>query len=184
MTTMDHTRTTPLPAAGFTLVETMITLVLAVLMLYGMHATLSSSIRGRSAAQQIDQVHVQATDYLNRLRAIPFGAASDSPAGPGALANLFDGDQEYGSATLQQLRVPVTSIGHWQDVAAGGLIGRWRYKVSRDLNHDGDETDAGLREGRDDLLGIEIWFNDRLVMHGIRAAGPDDTTPDTDAYDH
>ncbi|MBK8101474.1 MAG: hypothetical protein IPK26_30705 [Planctomycetes bacterium] len=181
---MDQPRTMRPAAAGFTLVETMITLVLAVLMLYGMHATLNSSIRGRLAAQQIDQVHVMATDYLNRLRAIPFGSAADGPAGGAALSALFDDDQDHGSITLHQVRVAVNSAGHWQDVAANGLIGRWRFKVTRDLNHDGDETDPGLREGRDDLLGLEIWFNDRLVMHGIRAAGPDATTPDTDVYDH
>lgn len=161
---------------GFTLVETVVTMVLAVMMLYGLHATLNTSIRGRQSAQELATAHGHAMDFLSRLRGITFGQATDPAPGSNLLDELFDDNQTFGTITLHQLVVQPTAQGHTFAMANGGVVGTWRVKVSRDLNRNG--VIDGLREGRDDLLGIEIYFNGRLMASSMRAADPDFTTKD------
>jgi len=162
--------------AGFTLVETVITMVVAVMMLYGLHATLNTSIKGRKSAQELSVAHVHAMDFLARLRQITFGQATDPAPSSTMLDNLFDDDQNLGTITLHQLVVAPPAPGYTFTMHQGGTVGTWRVKVSRDLNHNG--VIDGLREGRDDLLGIEIYFNGRLMAASMRAADPDFTTKD------
>jgi Tfp pilus assembly protein PilV len=167
------------PDAGFTLVETVVTLVLVLFAIYGLHATLTSSIRGRVATQQLDRVHRLATDMVARIRRLPFGTVSDPTPAAEDLDELFDADDDLGSITLQQLRVLPTQPGWTFTVATDGMTGQFRVKVSRDLDRDGLVT--GWREGRDDILGVEIWYDGRLVMATSRAADPSFTTIDTHA---
>jgi len=169
-------QTMPGGEQGFTLVETVITMVLAVMMLYGLHATLNTSIKGRKAAQKLSVAHAHAMDFLNRLRQITFGQAGDPAPTSSQLDELFNDDQNLGNITLHQLVVAPSAPGYTFDMHQGGTNGTWRVKVSRDLNHNG--VIDGLREGREDLLGIEIWFNGKLMAASMRAADPDFTTKD------
>ncbi len=162
--------------AGLSLVETVITMVLAVLMLYGLHSTLSMSMKGRVAADKIDQVHGHAMDFANRLRQISFGSAGAGTPSAAQLDELFDDDQDLGTVTLHQLVVQPNQPGWSFQMARNGIVGTWRIKVSRDLDRNG--ALGGAREGRNDLLGIEIWFGNRLQLHVLRAADPDFTTKD------
>jgi hypothetical protein len=53
--------------------------------------------------------------------------------------------------------------------------------VTADLNDDGDESDVAWREGRNDLLAIQIWFDDRIVLRATRASPVEETTVDVGA---
>jgi hypothetical protein len=159
-----------------TMIELAIALVLTSLLLYALHSTLQSSIRGRRAVARDDAVMRLARDYMDRLTVIPFGNATDPAPAPDQLTELFDGDGDLGNITLHQVRVPATSPGRSFSVDAGGSRGRWQVKVSDDLN--GDGSVGGPREGRPDLLRLEIRCDGRLQLATLRAAAPEATTRD------
>lgn len=170
----DHGR-----CAGFSLVETTMALVLAVLVVYSVHATLQASIKGQVGSARLHDSQRLANDFLARLRHISFGLATDPPVSALALDELFDDDDDFGPVTLHQVVVGPTEPGLSFTTAIDGVIGRWRIKVDRDL--DGDGIIAGDREGRDDLLHITIWFEDRLMVETLRAADPAFTQVDVEA---
>lgn len=169
----------PDPSAGFSLVETMLTLVLAVLVVYSVHATLQTSIKGQVASAQLHETQRMANDFLSRLRCISFGLLTDPPASSLALDELFDDDDDFGPITLHQLAVAVANPGYTFRIGMRGLVGTWRIKVDRDL--DGDGLTTGPREGREDLLHIAIFFEERLIVSTIRAADPAFTQVDVEA---
>lgn len=176
----DGRRTASPPAEhGFSLVETMITLVLAVLVVYSVHSTLRTTLTGQVAANEMHAIQRMADDLLMRLRTIGFGTDTDPPVSGLALDELFDDDEDFGPITLHQLVVGPTDGGYTFRVNSNGLVGTWRIKVDRDLDGDGD-TD-GPREGRRDLLHIAIFFDDRLVLSTLRAADPAFTEVDVGA---
>jgi type II secretory pathway pseudopilin PulG len=170
------------PAAerGFSLVEVTTGVALMAIMLYGLHATMLSAVTGRSTVKRTDRAGAIARDFMDRLQSLPFGT-SNGGVSAAALDELFDDDQDLGTATLRQLRVPANDLGHWFVATIDGLAGRWRVKVTADLNDDGDEADVAWREGRNDLLAIQIWFDDRIVLRATRAAPVEETTADVGA---
>lgn len=165
--------------AGFSLVEAMLTLVLAVLVVYSVHATLQASIKGQVASTQMHSVQRMASDFLSRLRRISFGLFTDPPASALALDELFDADDDFGPITLHQLAVAPDNPGFTFRTGIDGVVGTWRIKVDRDL--DGDGSTSGPREGRQDLLRIAIFFDERLILSTIRAADPAFTQVDVEA---
>ncbi|MFN6145935.1 MAG: prepilin-type N-terminal cleavage/methylation domain-containing protein [Planctomycetota bacterium] len=165
---------------GFSLVEVTTAAALLAILLYGLHSTMLSAVTGRATVNRTDRVSSLASEYLDRLQAVPFGAGNGS-ATAAELEELFDDDQDLGTVTLRELRVPANQEGHWFVGTQDGVTGRWRIRVTNDLNGDGDSTDVAWREGRDDLLGVEIWFDDRLVVRAIRAAPVEETTADVGA---
>lgn len=165
--------------AGFSLVETTLTLVLAVLLVYSVHATLQASLKGQVASTQLCQAQRLANDFLSRMRRISFGLDSDPPASANALDELFDADDDFGPITLHQLAVAPSHPGFTFRTAAQGVVGNWRIKVDRDL--DGDGSASGPREGRNDLMRIAIYFDERLLLSTVRAADPAFTQVDLEA---
>lgn len=152
---------------GFSLIEAMLTLVLSVFLLSTLHATLKSSLSSRESTERNHQIHEMGSDYLAKLRQLPFGTPLDpTPTGP-QLSELFDDDQDLGTITLNQLLVQPDHPGHTFAVASDGLSGTWRIRLTNDL--DGDQSIAGPREGRADLMRIEIYFDERLILESLRA---------------
>lgn len=167
------------PEGGFSLIEVTITLVVSVLMLYALHSTVRSSLDTRRSTRRAYEISRLAQDYLSRLQDLPFGKPTDPKPSGSQLSELFDDDEDYGTITLYQLVVPPDEEGHVFVVAADGLVGVWRIKVSTDLDADGDLD--GPREGRPDLVRIDIYFQERLVLSTMRAAEPEQTTIDSGA---
>jgi hypothetical protein len=117
-----------------------------------------------------------ATEFVSRLRRIPFGAASDLAASSAQLTDLFDDDDDLGSVSLSQLVHPPLGSGHMFTMATKDISGTWSIRVTRDLNGDGDLLDE--RENRSDLVRITIYFENRRILDTIRAAEPSATILD------
>ena len=179
MTTQDAMMSDRPTEAGMTLIEVTFAMVMTALAMVALHSTLSASVEGREAASDSQQVHSLGLELLERIKELPFGSASESPATPGALTELFDDDQDLGSASLSQLVVAADQTGHVFGVAANGVTGTWEVRVTRDL--DGNGAIDGPRDGRDDLVRIEILFDGRPMFETFRAAAPAETVPDTGA---
>jgi hypothetical protein len=161
-------------AAGFALAEVTIAMVLAVVMILALHQMISVSLKARQSADKKFHVSLRSEDYLRKIRQLQFGKASDPPPTATQLSELFDDDEDVGTITLHQLKVLPSSPGHTFSVASPELEGLFRVKVSNDLDGDGSLT--GPREGRDDLLRIEIYFDNRRTLDTKRAAEPEFTT--------
>ncbi len=164
---------------GFTLIDATITLLVSVLMLYTLHSGTQTSMSARRASERIYAAHLQGMDFMERVRKIPFGQASDPTPTAAQLQEFFDDDDDLGSITLTQLKVSPTASGYQFKMASKGLIGTWELKVTDDLDGDGNNT--GPREGRSDLLKIEIYFEGKIMFQSLRTSDPSFTIVDTTA---
>lgn len=164
-------------ASGFTLIEVCIALTVSVVMLYALHAGTRTAMSTRRTVESEYQVHLFASEFLSRLRRLPFGSPGAPPPTNSELSELFDADQNLGSVTLMQLRVAPGSEGYSFAIASQELRGTWRVRVTSDLNGDGDVADE--RENRSDLLRAEIHYRDRLRLETLRAAEAPMTLLDT-----
>ena len=162
---------------GFTLIDATITLLVSVLMLYTLHSGTQTSLSARKASERIYAAHLQAMDYLERVRKIPFGQSSDPSPTAAQLQEFFDDDDDLGSITLTQLKVSPSANGYQFKMASNGLKGTWEIKITDDLDGDGNNT--GPREGRSDLLKIEILFDGKIMLQSLRASDPSLTLIDT-----
>jgi prepilin-type N-terminal cleavage/methylation domain-containing protein len=166
-------------AHGFSLIEVCITLTISVILLFALHSSTRSSIMTRRSAEREYQIHLTASELLSRLRRIPFGSATDPAATAGQLTELFDDDDDLGSATVNQLVHPPADPGHTFTMVTSDFAGTWTIRVTRDLNDDGDVNDQ--RENRPDLVRLSILLDDRRIVETMRAAEASATTIDTDA---
>lgn len=173
------TETAPLPVReidGFSLLELCASAALAALLLLTLQSTLQSSIHTRMQSRVLEIRHSQADDYLQRMLVIPFGTGSEPAPTPAELTEFFDDDAELGPITLRQIQTPAGEPGHSFTTAREGITTLWRIAVTDDL--DGDGTSIGMREGRPDLLGIEIYADNRLMLRTVRAADVPNTRKD------
>jgi uncharacterized membrane protein YgcG len=164
---------------GFTLIDATITLLVSVLMLYTLHSGTQTSLSARKASERIYAAHLQGMDFLERVRKLPFGQASDPAPQAAQLKEFFDDDDDLGTITLTQLKVSPTSQGYQFKMASNGLKGTWEVKVTDDLDGDGNNT--GPREGRSDLLKIEVRFDNKIMFQSLRSSDPSFTIIDTTA---
>ena len=162
--------------AGFTLLELLACGALATVMLLTLQSTLRSSIQSRQKARELESHQALAFEFLQRLTAIPFGDGSEPAVSAEQLTELFDDDDDFGTAVLRQVRVDAGRAGHAFATSIGGRRTQWRILVSNDL--DGDGTVAGGREGRTDLLGIQIFADEKLMFRTVRAAPVENTVRD------
>ncbi len=155
---------------GFSLVDVCVTLSVSVIMLYALHSGTRTAIRTRQTVESQYQLHLYAAEFLSRIRRLPYGNIADPAPSATQLQELFDADQDLGSITASQLVVPPTDDGLLFTMSSREIRGTWRVRVTHDVNGDGDTTDA--REGRQDLMRIEIYYQDRLMFESLRAADP------------
>lgn len=160
-------RTPPAGTAGFSLVELSVALVAATLLLLVLYGTVHAAYQSRITADRKYQITRLAGDYFERLRQLPFGEPTAPAATSAQLDELFDDDENLGTVTLLQLRVAPTDPGYSFQMAVHGRLVTWRIKVTSDL--DGDHSLLGAREGRDDLVRMEIWADERLVLESMRS---------------
>ena len=173
---MNETRK-PNGEQGFTLIEVCALMVISVFLLYALHTSLQASIKSRSLADRTHRVSALASEYLSRLRAIPFGQGGDVDATALQMTELWDDDQDMGNTTLHAITVPADEQGFTFTTATNdGMNGTWRIKVSDDLDGNGlvDED----RDGRNDILRVEIFFNDVLQRQTLIATEPAFTKED------
>lgn len=161
---------------GFSLIEVMAALSISVLMVLCLHTSILSSVQQRERSDFHQRVRGIAYDYMQTLLAIPFGSGSAGTARPAELQELFDLDDDVGTATLRSVQTPVGDSGHSFTLATEGVDVLFRVVVQSDLN--GDGTTDGFREGRSDLLKIELFADGRLLFETIRAADFETTAKD------
>ena len=166
-------------AAGFGLIDVCVTLFICVIVIYALHSGTRTAMQTRKVVENNYQVQLFANDFIGRLRRLPFGNSSALPASPHQLDALFDADQDLGTVTFTQLRVAASADGYTFRIANSAAPKTWRIRVTSDLNGDGDEIDD--REGRADLLRVEIYYDNRLLVETLRSADANLTTPDSSA---
>ncbi len=164
---------------GFTLIDATITLLVSVLMLYTLHSGTQTSLSARKASERIYAAHLQGLEFLERVRKLPFGQASDPAPTAAQLQEFFDDDDDLGTLTLTQLKVSPMANGFQFKMASSGIVGNWEIKVTDDLDGDGNNT--GAREGRSDLLKIEVLFDNKIMFQTLRSSDPSLTIVDTSA---
>jgi prepilin-type N-terminal cleavage/methylation domain-containing protein len=148
---------------GFTLVELMFVLGVLAFVSLGLATGVTTGHRTTQALEQQSLLVHQAQSYLERLFVLPFGAQTANAATGDQLTELFDEDDDYGTATLHSLRVFGAAEFQPEDFPVPGLF---RVVVDADANGDGDTTDPF--EGRADLLRIAVFHEGRLLAETLR----------------
>ncbi len=172
-----HTNT---HAAGFTLVEVCIALSVTLMSLLVLNTGTQTAIHTRVACECMSEQNDFANTLLERVSSLPFGSRLDSAATGRELDELLDDDDDVGTITLQRLRLASGTAGVSFQRVSHNDTSMWRLRVSRDLNGDGDETDA--REGREDLMRIELFKGNARILETLRAAASLATIVDPDDY--
>lgn len=162
--------------AGFSLVELMGALSVIVIMVMSLQGTMFSSIKLRASNSDLETRQTQAYDYIQRLVKVPFGSATDPAPTPAQLTELFDDDQDLGTISLKQIETPASSAGHTFTTSLDGVTTDWRIVVNNDFNS--DRLTTGFREGRADLLQVEVFANDVMMLRTMRAASVPNTKKD------
>ncbi len=161
---------------GFTLIELSIAMIASTVVMLVLYGSVTMSVRSRATVQRKHHVSKLAADYLNRLREIPFGTPADPTATNAELTELLDDDYDLGTGSLYGMLVGPTAAGYSFQIRTHGDLTTWRIKVTQDL--DGNGVVSGGREGRSDILRIDIFAQNRRVMYSIRAAEPSLTIKD------
>lgn len=155
-------------ARGFSMLEVLLVASMMMTVLTTVGVGLRSGHASKREMERRAQLTLVAGELLDRLFRIGYGNADDAGASGAQLTELFDGDSELGTATLTSLRVAAGSEGHSFALDAFPWGGLFEVRVDADLNGDGDEDDE--REGRPDLLRINILWNGGVVLESLRCA--------------
>ncbi len=153
---------------GFTLLEVMLVSAMMMTVLTTIGVGLRSGHASKREIERRAQLTIVAGELLDRLFRISYGTASDASATNGQLTELFDGDSDLGTATVSSLRTPAGTIGYQFEIDEFPWGGRFEVRVDADLNGDGDEADA--REGRADLLRMNVMWDGILILESVRCA--------------
>lgn len=185
--------------AGLTLLEMVAAITILTLVLVTIGLALQSSgqtareIRGNYAAQ------ILAQQYVDQLVALDFGSDTDPDPSVAQLEEFFDGDDDPGDITVNQLTRWPSGDNGWV-IPVLGLGGTLRFHADFDLDDNGEvgTADPGLLGGvlqtlggllggsepeatTDDQTAIEdlensgsiirirVFFNDRRILSTNRA---------------
>ena len=169
--------------SGFSLVEVMLTLSILAVATTALGLTEVSNARRSRDLKERDIAFGRGQAIMERILRCPFGAPNALEATGSELDILFGSDDDVRQVSLTQLMQ--------KDTNADGLVdaepitfrldgiedkGQWEIIIDADLDGNGiiEPLVDGLetREGRSDLLRIEIRRNGRTVLKTLRARTP------------
>jgi hypothetical protein len=153
---------------GFSLVEVMLVSAMMMTVLTTVGIGLRSAHQSRRELDRREQLSAVAAELIDRLFRIPFGEQGARAATTSELDEFFDADADLGAVTLTGLRTPVGGAAWSVQFAEFPWGGAFELRVDGDLNGDGDEADA--REGRSDLLRVNVSWNGTPILESLRCA--------------
>ena len=152
---------------GITLLEVTATFAFCIVALMGLGGGIFHGIRTTTFLQDGQLVKVRSQVYLNRIMSLNFGLAGDKKATGQQLNELFDDDNDVGTATLIGLsQAPKPKDGWTFKLNDFPVDGEWLVKASFDLDNDGNV--AGTLEKSGNLVRISVSFNDHEMVWTIR----------------
>ena len=168
---------------GFTLIEVILTFSILAVATIALGLTELSNARRSQYLKERDISFARGQAFMERILRMPFGGSDPNAMTADDFDNLFGSDNDVRSISLTQLEQ--------RDTDDDGVIdaepirfklegvedsGVWEVFVDADLDGNGtiEDTVAGVptREGRGDLLRIEIRRNGRTVLKTLRARTP------------
>jgi len=168
---------------GFTLIEVILAFSILAVAMAVLALVEISNARNSSALKQRDIAFARGQAMMERIMRLPFGSPNSPPLSGSDLDRLFGSDDDAQAISLTQLQQ--------RDTNGDGTIdqepfrfqlegvedaGTWEVRVDSDLDGNGliEATVAGVptREGRGDLLRIEILHNGRAVLKTLRSRSP------------
>ena len=162
---------------AFTLIEVVLTFSILAVATIALGLVEISNARRTQDLKERDISFARGQAFMERILRMPFGPPNPSAMTAQEFDTLFGTDDDVRSVSLTQLE---------QSVAASGPIrfqlegvedsGVWEVFVDGDLDGNGaiEDVVAGVptREGRGDLLRIEIRRDGRTVLKTLRARTP------------
>jgi prepilin-type N-terminal cleavage/methylation domain-containing protein len=168
---------------GFTLVEVVLTFAILAVATTALGLVELSNARRSQYLKQRDISFARGQAIMERILRVPFGAPGATPASPQQLDLLFGSDEDVRQLTLTQLQqVDRDGDGKVDDQPLTFTLegvedkGVWEVLIDSDLDGNGviepviDTVET--REGRSDLLRLEIRRNGKTVLKTLRARTP------------
>ncbi|MBL8843334.1 MAG: hypothetical protein JNL90_17570 [Planctomycetes bacterium] len=153
---------------GFSLLEVMLVSSMMMTVLTTIGVGLRAGHASKREMERRAQLTVVAGELLDRLFRISYGSAGDASASNSQLTELFDADADLGTATVSSLRTAAGSTGYQFEIDDFPWGGQFEVRIDADLNGDGDESDE--REGRADLLRLNVLWDGILILESVRCA--------------
>jgi prepilin-type N-terminal cleavage/methylation domain-containing protein len=169
--------------AGFSLIEVILTFSILAVATTALGLTELSNARRSQELKERDIAFGRGQAIMERILRVPFGSPGAAAATGQQLDILFGSDADVRQVTLTQLQQ--------RDVNGDGLVdaepirftlegvedrGEWEVFIDSDLDGNGAiETMVNgveTREGRSDLLRVEIRRNGKTVLRTLRARTP------------
>lgn len=168
---------------GFTLIEVVLTFSILAIATIALGLVEVSNARRTQDLKERDIAFARGQAFMERILRMPFGPPNPSDMTAEEYDRLFGSDDDVRTVSLTQLEQKDENADGFVD---GGPIrfklegvedsGTWEVFVDGDLDGNGviEDTVAGVptREGRGDLLRIEIRRNGRTVLKTLRARTP------------
>jgi len=169
--------------AGFSLIEVILTFSILAVATTALGLVELSSARRSQDLKSRDIAFARGQAIMERILRMPFGAPGSSAATAAQLDIVFGSDEDVRAVSLMQLQQ--------QDRNGDGIVddapfrfhlkgvedkGLWEVFIDADLDGNGRiETMLNgipTREGRSDLMRIEIRRNGKTVLKTLRARTP------------
>jgi type II secretory pathway pseudopilin PulG len=169
--------------AGFSLIEVVLTFSILAVATTALGLVELTNARRSQYLKQRDIAFARGQAIMERVLRVPFGAPGAAKANAGELDLLFGSDDDVRAVSLTQLQQ--------RDLNDDGVVdeppyrftlkgveekGNWEVFVDADLDGNGkiEQLIDGVetREGRSDLLRLEIRRNGKTVLKTLRARTP------------
>ncbi len=168
---------------GFSLIEVVITFSILAIATTALGLVELQNSRRSQDLKSRDIAFGRGQAIMERILRVPFGAPDAAPPTPYQLDILFGSDEDVRAITLTQLMQRDTNGDGTVDqqpyrFKLGGVEekGDWEIFIDQDLDGNGriEPLLEGLetREGRNDILRIEVRRNGRTVLKTLRARTP------------
>jgi len=168
---------------GFSLIEVILTFSILVVATTALGLVEFSNARRTQELKERDIAFGRSQAIMERILRVPFGAPGATPATGEQLDLLFGTDGDVRQITLTQLQQRDTDGDGVVDTDPIRFVlegvedkGEWEIFIDSDLDGNGKiETEIdgiATREGRSDLLRLEIRRNGHTVLKTLRARTP------------